>query len=398
MKVVQINSVSGIGSTGKICESISDLLDSKGISNRIIYYHGDSKNKNAVKVGNEQYYKAQALKSRIFGNYGFNSKLSTKLTCEIIQRENPDIVHIHNIHGHEVNISQLFEYLKKAGTPIVWTMHDCWAVTGYCPHFTAVKCEKWRYSCNRCPQMRYYSWFSDRSTLNQKLKKKAGKGLDITVVTPSKWLANIMRESFLGVNPVTVINNGIDLDIFKPIASAFRKKHRCEDKIIVLGVANVWDFRKGLDIFIRLEETLGEEYQIVLVGTDASVRNKLPSGIIAIDKTNNQHELAEIYSTADMFINPTREENYPTVNLEAIACGTPVITFNTGGSPEMIDESCGSVVDVDDIDELIKTIKRYGRKDDLMRDKCVKKSTDFGANEKFMQYIELYNGILRKRK
>ena len=198
MKVIQINGVSGTGSTGKICESISALLDTMNIENKILYYHGYSTFKNAYRIGKEPYYKVQALKSRFLGNYGFNSNRSTDETIRILKEEKPDIIHIHNIHGHEVNIERLFRYLGECHTPTVWTMHDCWAVTGYCPYFTMVKCERWETGCRECPQRKNYSWFVDKSTDNQSRKREAVKGLNLTVVTPSNWLAGIMRESFLG--------------------------------------------------------------------------------------------------------------------------------------------------------------------------------------------------------
>lgn len=393
MKVIQINGVSGNGSTGKICESISILLDSMNIENRILYYHGCSAFKNSHRIGKESYYKVQALKSRLLGNYGFNSNRSTDETIRILKEEKPDIIHIHNIHGHEVNIEGLFRYLGECHTPIVWTMHDCWAVTGYCPYFTMVKCKRWKTGCRECPQRKNYSWFVDKSTDNQSRKREASKGLNLTVVTPSDWLAKIIRESFLGKYPVRVINNGIDQRIFKPCKSDFREKYGCTDKIILLGVAMGWGNHKGLDIFIRLDNALDDEYRIVLVGTDAEIRKNLPSDIIAIDRTNNQQELAEIYSAADIFLNPTREDNYPTVNMEAISCGTPVITFRTGGSPEMIDDTCGSVVEVDDYEGIQREVMKFGKKTLQMKENCMKKSRNFNANDKFRQYVELYEKI-----
>ena len=393
MKVIQINGVSGTGSTGKICESISALLDTMNIENKILYYHGYSTFKNAYRIGKEPYYKVQALKSRFLGNYGFNSNRSTDETIRILKEEKPDIIHIHNIHGHEVNIERLFRYLGECHTPTVWTMHDCWAVTGYCPYFTMVKCERWETGCRECPQRKNYSWFVDKSTDNQSRKREAVKGLNLTVVTPSNWLAGIMRESFLGKYPIKVINNGIDHSIFRPIESDFRKRNKCMDKIILLGVAFGWGDHKGLDIFIRLDNALDDEYRMVLVGTDAEIRKTLPSDIIAIDRTNNQQELVEIYSAADIFLNPTREDNYPTVNMEAISCGTPVITFRTGGSPEMIDDTCGSVVEVDDYEGIQREVMKCGKKTLQMKENCMKKSRNFNANDKFRQYVELYEKI-----
>ena len=397
MKVLQINGVSGTGSTGKICESISDLLTREKIDNKILYYHGHSDHPLSVRMRKEGYYKIQALKSRILGNYGFNSDRSTNDTIDIIEHEDPDLINIHNIHGHEVNIEKLFNYLTKRQIPVVWTMHDCWAITGYCPYFTIVKCDRWRTKCNSCPQRRTFSWFFDRSGSNQEKKKKAAENLNLTVVTPSAWLANIMRESFLEKFPVKVINNGIEQAVFQPRESDFKKIHNCDDKIILLGVANGWGNHKGLDIFLRLNETLSKGYQIVLVGTDDEVKRTLPKDIIAINRTNDQIELAQIYSAADIFINPTREDNYPTVNMEAVSCGTPVITFRTGGSPEMVDDTCGSVVDVDDFEGMVREIERYGKKTEEVKRRCMTKSMQFHAEDRFREYVELYREILGRK-
>ena len=213
----------------------------------------------------------------------------------------------------------------------------------------------------------------------------------MTIVTPSEWLASLVKESYLKDYPVKVINNGIDLNIFKPTESDFIKKYALENKYIVLGVAFGWGRRKGLDVFIELAKRLDEEkYKIVLAGTDDNVDKLLPDNIISIHRTQNQTELAEIYTAADVFANPTREENYPTVNMEALACGTPVVTFNTGGSPEMLDETCGAAVAKDDNDAMYNEIIRICEKKPYSMEACIKKAKGFDKNEKFGEYIRLY--------
>lgn len=393
MKLVQINHVCGRGSTGKICVGISELATQSGIDNRIFYSNNLSDYSLSVKYGNEKYIKIQALKSRIFGNYGFNSNVATKRVIKELERYNPDVVHIHNIHGHDVNFERLFDYLRKKNKKVVYTFHDCWAFTGYCPYFTMAKCDKWKTTCNHCPLRKEYSWFFDKSKKNFERKKKALSGLDLTVVTPSKWLADLVKKSFLKDYPVKVINNGIDLNIFKPTESDFRSKYRLENKKVLLSVADMWGKRKGLDVFIELSKRLADEYKIVLVGTTEAIDKQLPSNILSIHRTQNQTELAEIYSAADLFVNPTREENYPTVNMESIACGTPVLTFRTGGSPEILDETCGSVVDCDDIDGLEKEIIRICETRPYSKETCLKRAKSFDMKDRFKEYIELYEQL-----
>lgn len=391
MKVIQINSVCGKGSTGKICVAVSQLLNEKGIENYILYSGGNSSYSQGIKYQKEFYTKIQALKSRIFGNYGFNSKSSTKKIIRRIKEINPDIIHLHNIHSHDANLTLLFKYLKKSKKKLFWTFHDCWAFTGYCAYFDLVECDKWKTECHKCPQKKYYSWFFDRSKKLFNKKRELLNGLDLTIITPSKWLADLVKQSFLRDYPVKVINNGIDLSIFKPTESDFREKYNLQDKFILLGVAFGWEKRKGLDVFVELSKRLDERFQIVLVGTDDNVDKLLPKNIISIHRTQNQTELAEIYSSADLFINPTREENYPTVNMESVACGTPVITFNTGGSPEMLDEICGIVVPKNDIDRLEKEILKVFTERPFGVDDCLNKAKQFEKDKKFKEYILLYN-------
>jgi glycosyltransferase involved in cell wall biosynthesis len=208
----------------------------------------------------------------------------------------------------------------------------------------------------------------------------------MTIITPSEWLAGLVKQSFLKDYPVRIINNGIDLSVFKPTVGNFREKYGLKNKKIVLGVSMMWSAAKGLDVFVHLANTLSEDYQVVLIGTDDIVEKSLPKNVISIHRTQNAEELAEIYSSADIFVNPTREENYPTVNMEALACGTPVVTFRTGGSPEMLDETCGSIVDCDDIERLEKEIIRICKENPYSIDACLNKAKGFDKNDKFKEY------------
>ena len=391
MKVVQINSACGQGSTGKICVAISKLLSGNGIENYILYSEGKSDYPFAKKYTSGFYIKMQAFFSRIFGNDGFNCVLGTKKLVKILKKIDPDIVHIHNIHGHGVNLKILFSYLKKNNKKVFWTFHDCWAFTGYCTYFTMAKCNKWETACNNCPQRKVASWFFDKSNKNYLRKRNAFKDLDLTIVTPSKWLADLVKQSFLKEYTVKVINNGIDLSVFKPTESDFREKYNIpDDKYILLGVAFGWGKRKGLDVFIRLAKVLDDSYKIVLVGTDERTEKTLSDNILSIRKTKNQVELAQIYTAADVFVNPTREENYPTVNMESLACGTPVITFATGGSAEMIDDNTGIVVPKDDFDQLTRVLQAIRQNNPFNRQNCLEKAKSFTDKNKYEKYLSLY--------
>lgn len=391
MKVVQINSTCGQGSTGKICVAISKILSENGIDNYVLYSEGKSDYSLAKKYTSGLYIKIQALFSRIFGNNGFNCILGTKKLIKILKTINPDIVQLHNIHGHNVNLKIFFSYLKENNKKVFWTFHDCWPFTGYCTYFTMVKCDKWETICNKCPQRKSASWFFDKSNKNYLRKRNAFKDLDLTIITPSQWLADLVKRSFLKGYPVKVINNGIDLSVFKPTESDFRAKYNISaDKFIVLGVSFDWGARKGFDVFIELSKRLPDNYQIILVGTNELLDKQLPENIISIHKTHNQTELAEIYTAADLFVNPTREENYPTVNMESLACGTPVLTFNTGGSPEILNDTCGRVVECEDISSFKNEIIKICANRSFKEDACIGKSLSFDMHSRFLDYLSLY--------
>lgn len=389
MKVVQINATCGKGSTGHIAVAVSELLTKENIENYILYTAGESDYPLGIKYAKKWEIKAQALRSRILGEYGFNSKGITKRLIAELEKIQPNVVYLHNLHGHNCDLKTLFKYFKEKKIKLYWTFHDCWAFTAYCPHFDMIGCDKWKTGCEKCPQRKIYSWFFDKSKKLYQWKKEAFSGLDLTVITPSEWLAGLVKESFFKEYPVKVIHNGIDLSVFKPTESDFRARYGLKDKFIVLGVAFGWGARKGLDVIIELAKRLGEEYQIVLVGVNEQVEKTLPKNIIAIRKTQNQKELAEIYTAADVFVNPTREENYPTVNMESLACGTPIITFKTGGSPEIIDDTCGIVVEKDDIDGLEKEIRRVYSEKPFGEKACMERARDFDRIEKFSEYVKL---------
>lgn len=398
MKVLQINSVV-YGSTGHIMFSIADILKETG--NEVLCTAGYT----WKKTKREDFFLTCGLLEKTFHMYGarltgYNgcfSKMATKRLLNRIEEFRPDIIHLHNIHGWYLYLPDFFDFINQhSEIKVVWTLHDCWAVTGQCPHFTMIGCDKWTRECFDCPQCGTYpETYVDRSTQMFRLKKKWFSNLpNLTIITPSDWLKKIIEQSFLKEYSVRVINNGINTNVFFPLKNRFREKNQLENRYIVLGIAYAWNEKKGLDVFVELAKGLPEKYVIVLVGTDEKVDKLLPKKIVSIHRTQSQKELAEIYSAADVFVNPTREENYPTVNMEALACGTPVITFDTGGSAEMINEKCGSVIPYNDVDKMEQEIRYRCEKKPFLRSDCLEQAKKFDEKDRYKEYLELYKSIL----
>ena len=396
MKILSINALN-YGSTGKIVDGIANVCFDQ------IYYiaypdqfPNNGKNSNEIVIGKKFF---RLVGRRICMFTGFSdcmSVIATAIFLRKVSKINPDIIHLHNLHSSYINIPMLFRYIKKTKTRVVWTLHDCWSFTGQCPHFVMAQCDKWKTGCHDCPQYKLYPRsYVDNTKTMYRLKRKCFTGIkNMTIVTPSQWLGDLVKQSYLKDYPVRVINNGIDLSIFKPSESNFREAHNLLNKHVVLGIAAGWGSRrKGLDVFIELEKRLGDEYKIILVGTDDFLDKQLPISIISIHKTRDQHELAEIYTCADVLANPTREEVFGLVNIEALACGAPVITFRTGGSPETIDGTCGSVVDCDDVDAMEEEIIRVCTEKPYSKHNCIERAKKFDMNNKFKEYRSLYNEL-----
>lgn len=396
MKVLEINSVCGIRSTGRICTDIAEVLEKNGHQCKIAYGREEVPRKYqryAIRIGNSMSVKVHALESRVLDNAGLGSKKSTRKFLKQIDDFQPDIIHLHNLHGYYLNIVELFEYLKANRIPVVWTLHDCWGFTGHCAYFDYIKCEKWKKDgCNHCKQKSRYpkSYLMDNSYKNYTIKKKIFCNLEkMQLISPSYWLAELVKESFLKEYPIHVIPNGIDLEIFSPTKSNFRKKYGLERKKILLGVASNWEGRKGIKDFIHLSKIIDNNYKIVLVGVSDRDKEKLPINILGINKTNNPNELAEIYTAADVFINPTYEDNFPTTNLEALACGTPVITYNTGGSVESINKNNGLIVEKGNISQLYSAIKTIDS-----RNFDIKLRKEWDKNYSYQKYLKIYEELL----
>ena len=393
--ILEINTSYGIGSTGRIMRAIGMEAQKKAYDVEYICSNKNDSSGNVTFLQTPFEYKVNNICSRLLSNEGNGSCSNTAKLIKRLESEDVELIHIHNIHGHYINARILFSYIKQKNIPVVWTLHDCWAFTGQCPHFTMTKCDKWKTGCHGCSCYRNYPQYTfDNTKFMWEQKKKWFTGVqNMTIVTPSRWLADLVSESFLKDYPIRVIHNGIDLKIFKPTSSDFREKYAIK-KYMILGVAFGWGKKKGLDVFIELRKRLSEEFSIVLVGTNNSVDQALPVNITSIHKTNNTKELAEIYTAADVFVIPTREDNYPIVNMEAISCGTPVVTFETGGSPEMLDQDTGVVVPCDDVNALEDSTRRICEEKPFLVEKCVTKAKVFDQDVRYKEYVNLINGMI----
>lgn len=403
MKILQINSSVNTGSTGRIAEDVGKVLLSNGHQSFIAADFTDRPSASQIiKIGNGWDQKLHGIKTRLFDQHGFGSKNATLQLVKEIAAIKPDLVHLHNLHGYYLHIGVLFEYLKEVQLPVVWTLHDCWPFTGHCSFFDRYECTKWQTVCHHCPNIKGYpaSLGVDNSGRNYQDKKNIFNGLgNCNIVTPSEWLANHLHASFLQNYPVKCIHNGIDLDVFSPLVNSenILYKYQINSTPYILGVASTWDLRKGLKDFEALARRKDKRFQVVLVGLSKKQIESLPTGIIGIKRTENTDELAALYVASTVFVNPSYVDNFPTTNIEALACGTPVITYNTGGSPEAIDAETGIVVEKGDINELHKAILQICSKGkEFYSGKCRERAVQyFNKEERYKDYLELYKSMLK---
>lgn len=393
MRVAQICTNAMLGSVGSIVRNICSGLKENGDEYLICYGRGkEPEGYNHYKIDNtfEVYY--HAFLARIFDSDGLHSKNATKRLIKKLKDFKPDVVHIHCLHGYYINYPMLFEYFSKDNIKVVWTMHDCWAFTGHCCNFEYTNCNKWKEGCGKCKQIKSYpKSYIDNTICNFNKKKKTYEILgDCIIVTPSNWLGNLIKNSFLNKHEVVVIPNGIDTSVFKPTydEEVLQKYKIKSDKRVILCVASIWNEKKGLEDIIELSTLLSDEFQLVVVGlTDKQIKS-MPFNITSIPRTENVKELCVLYTSAYAFFNPTYEDNYPTVNLEAICCGTPVITYKTGGSPECLsNHKYGYDIEKKDYLKLIELIQKINLK------KNVLDISSFSKSKMIENYIELYRGV-----
>lgn len=394
MKVLMINVVCGIRSTGRICTDLATVLEAQGHEVKIAYGREnvpEQFEKYAVRIGSGLDVKLHGIRARLLDGSGFGSRSATEKFIQWVKEYDPDVIHLHNVHGYYINVEVLFKYLKTCGKKIIWTLHDCWAFTGHSAYCDAVQCEKWIDGCHVCPQIKEYpKAVIDRSKQNWIKKKNCYCGIpNMTIVTPSNWLAGLVKKSFLKEYPVEVIHNGIDTNQFKPLENDFRQLYGLQDKFIVLGVATMWDDMKGYSDFIRLAAMLDDNYKVVMVGLSEHQIKKLPLNVLGIKRTASVKELAYIYSIADVFCNMTYCDTYGLVNVEAALCGTRVLSYDTGGCIESV-LGHGEVVPRGDVKAIYEKILEYCE----CKPRINIDSSDYSVEKSVSQYMDLIRGVL----
>lgn len=403
IKIFQISSEVNTGSVGKIAEQIGEAVLAHGWESYIAYGRENLPSKsNVIKIGNKLDLLRHGLYTRLTDKHGFGSKDATEKLISKIKEIQPDLIQLQHMHGYFINIELLFNFLAESNIPVVWTFHDCWSFTGHCAYYDMVNCQKWMEHCQNCPQIKEYpKSFVDNSFENYDKKRELFNSLpNLTIVPVSNWLGEETKKSFLKSHKIHVIHNGIDLRIFTPQndINKLKEKYGLVNKFILLGVANPWSERKGLKYFKKLADKLSEEKQIILIGLTQKQIKSLPENIIGLERTKNAQELAEYYSLADVFVNPTLEEALGMTNIEAIACGTPVITFSSGGAPETIDENTGIVVQKGNIEKLNNAINEIQiRTKSHFSNNCIERAHNlFNKEDNFNKYIDLYTKILKE--
>lgn len=407
-KLLLINVSANSGSTGRIAEEIGQTAIGQGYESYFAFGRiGRESKSSLIRIGNDWDIRWHGLESLLFDNHGFGSRMATKRFISEIERIQPDVINLHNVHGYYLNVEILFKYLAKTDIPVVWTLHDCWPFTGHCAYFDRYHCEKWKTGCHHCPNSKGYpkSLFLDRSKANYARKKELfNKPNNITFVAVCNWMASNVKASFLGGYPVETIYNGVDIETFRPRFEGLNGSNSLKAKLginenvkVVLGVASTWDRRKGLDDFVKLRTMMTDEYAIVLVGLNDKQIAALPEGVLGIKRTESVDQLAELYSLADVFVNPTYVDNFPTTNIEALACGTPVVTYRTGGSPEAIDEKTGMVIAQGDVEQLRAAVEHFAINKTCCSMACRKRAVEcFNKQDRFNDYVELFDNLIKK--
>ena len=405
-KLLQINPVIRMNtSTGRIMQEIGEIAMANGWDSYIAYSYGRDGIKpcksKLMPVGDKLSVAFHGLWTRLTDRHGLASNMATRKFIKEIMALQPDIIHIHNVHGYFLNYKLFFEFLKGIDVPVIWTVHDSWIYTGHCYYYSSIQCDRWMSGCGKCPQQRKFptSWFVDRSATNFKDKSNSFNSIKdkLTIVPVSEWIRGEMSHSFLKDCKFQVIHNGIDLDVFniQPDDKAVREKYGLGEKKIILGLASIWSKEKGWDDFVKMSEMLSDDEVIVMVGVTEKQQEQLPKGVVGIKRTENVCQLAELYSAATAFVNPTWQDNYPTVNLEAIACGTPVVTYRTGGSVEAVTEDTGYVVEQGDVEGLLKAVREIKKKGkEQYTAKCRAYAlANFRKEERYADYLKLYEDL-----
>lgn len=401
MKLLQINTVANSGSTGRIAEEIGKVVLNQGGESIMAYGRGNPTSSSKLyQIGSQLDTYRHGAHTMLTGKHGFASKEATKDLIREIEKWKPDVIGLHNLHGYYINIQLLFNFIRESNIPTLWTLFDCWAFTGHCTYFDDINCEKWVKQCHTCPKTGNYpkSLWVDNSKWNFATKKALFSGLNnLEIIVHSNWLHDLVKRSYLGDYQVHVSPSAINLNLFKPTENShLYKTYNLGVKKILLGCASSWTNRKGFKDFLELSKDISKHYQLVMIGLNAKELQQLPSNIIGLSRTNSIEELAAWYSLAEVFLNLTTQDNFPTTNLEALACGTPVITYDTGGSPEAIDESTGIVIPKGSVQAIIPAVERLEKLDkEVLQQSCRDRAVKlFNAETRYLDYHNIYNSLL----
>lgn len=402
-KILQIGSSINCGAPGKIAEQIGLLAIKKGWDVYMAHglRHSNPSKLKTIPMVTPSEEKIHALYSLLLDRQGLGPDGKTKMLVEWIKENKPDVIHLHNIHGHFLNYQTLFKYLVTTEIPIVWTFHDFWPITGHCAHFDHIDCNKWKTNCYRCPLSKAYpkSLFFDRSRQNYITKKELFSSIKQMVIAPvSNWAGSFIKDSFLKHYPILPIYNGVDVNVFTPISSNKRKLLGLDDKCVLVGVASPWSSMKGFNDYMKLREQLSDKYAIIMIGLNPKEMSNIPDGIIGIPRTQNQLELAEYYSMADIVLNLSYQETFGMTTVEGMACGTPVIVYKKTASPELITSETGIVVEAGNLNNLLQAIETiYKNGKAVYSEKCRERAVQKFDKEKcFEEYVKLYNNLIKR--
>ena len=398
MKVAQINMACGRGSTGRIVMQISHLLTEEGNCNKVFYSgYNECAEPEAEKINSLLGIRLHQMQSRFLGNQGWNSSLHTRMLVKKLKEFQPDIVHLHNLHGYYLNMKILFDYLAEADCKVIWTLHDCWAFTGHCAHYTKAACDKWKRGCSQCPQKSSYpySLIFDRSKeLFCRKQTLYASVRDLRITTVSKWLEDQVRQSaLLGDREIRTIYNGVDTGVFRPLDKPVKNKKR------ILGVSNVWSERKGLQDFLKLGSLVSDDFEIVLVGVSEEQSKSIPKEIQTLRRTDSVEALVQLYNSADVFFNPSVEETFGLTTVEAMACGVPVVVYDSTASPELVSEGVGRVVPAGNVDAAYAAIQSIvvGSQDDYRKNCRKRVEENYDQKHNYYQYLELYRELIPRQ-
>lgn len=402
--LLQFNVSANCGSTGRLAEDLGDVALKAGWKSYIAYGRDvRPSHSELVRIGTNFDIYAHVLKTRLFDRHGFGSKHATKKIIKQIDEIKPDVIQFQNVHGYYLNLPVILNYITEKDVPLIWSLHDCWSMTGHCAHFALEDCEKWKVECNHCPLLKDYpaSWGWDSSKRNYQEKKNLIEAIPrLTIVSGSEWIASIARQSYFKNRDIHVIPDGIDTDIYSPQCDTaeLRKINQLEGKFVIMASGTAWPYYKGLDDFAKLRAVLDDNYAIIIVGMQEKEIPSLPKGLIGIPRTKTPQELASWYSMADCVMSLSRLESFGLTPVEGFACGTPAIVYNNAALPELITEKTGFVVEpgnILDVKEKVELLRGMG-KNAFTKD-CRRIALEkYDRYKCYQQYLSLYNSLCVK--